>query len=72
MGGRPIEAMALIGLGVEQLSITPAAVGTIKAMIRSLDAAQLEQSMEEWLAEPPPDMRQTLLDWAEQRSVAIG
>ncbi|MFK4985632.1 putative PEP-binding protein, partial [Klebsiella pneumoniae] len=37
MGGRPLEAMALIGLGIDRLSITPAAVGPIKAMIRSLD-----------------------------------
>lgn len=71
MGGRPIEAMALLGLGVERLSITPAAIGTIKAMIRSLDVAQLRGQMDEWLAEPPHDFRQTLLDWAEQRSVAI-
>lgn len=71
MGGRPIEAMALIGLGVEQLSITPAAVGSIKAMIRSLDAELLRGKMDEWLAEPPDDMRQTLLDWAEQQTVAI-
>ncbi len=35
MGGRPLEAMALIGLGIEQFSITPAAVGPIKAMVRS-------------------------------------
>jgi phosphotransferase system enzyme I (PtsP) len=27
MGGRPLEAMALIGLGIERLSITPAAIG---------------------------------------------
>ncbi|WP_299326204.1 phosphoenolpyruvate--protein phosphotransferase [Parasphingopyxis sp.] len=72
MGGRPVEAMALIGLGVEQLSITPAAVGSIKAMIRSLDATLLREQMREWLAEPPYDMRQALLDWAAQRSVAIG
>lgn len=37
MGGRPLEAMALIGLGIDRLSITPAAVGPIKAMVRSLD-----------------------------------
>ena len=29
MGGRPLEAMALIGLGIERLSITPAAVGPL-------------------------------------------
>ena len=38
MGGRTLEAMALIGIGIRRLSITPAAVGPIKAMIRSLDA----------------------------------
>ena len=37
MGGRPLEAMALIGLGIDRLSITPAAVGPVKAMIRSLN-----------------------------------
>jgi phosphotransferase system enzyme I (PtsP) len=38
MGGRPLEAMALIGIGAENFSITPAAVGPVKAMVRSLDA----------------------------------
>lgn len=71
MGGRTIEAMALIGLGIEQLSITPAAVGAIKAMIRSLDVEMLSGQMEDWLAYPPHDMRDALLDFAEQRGVAI-
>ena len=38
MAGRPLEAMALIGLGAENFSITPAGVGPVKAMVRSLDA----------------------------------
>ena len=37
MAGRPLEAMALVGIGAENVSITPAAVGPIKAMVRSLD-----------------------------------
>ena len=41
MGGRTLEAMALIGIGVRRLSITPVAVGPIKAMIRSLDAGEI-------------------------------
>ncbi|WP_436434944.1 putative PEP-binding protein, partial [Enterococcus faecium] len=45
MGGRPLEAMALIGLGIDRLSITPAAVGPIKAMIRSLDRDKLRADM---------------------------
>ena len=71
MGGRPVEAMALIGLGIEGLSITPAAVGAIKAMIGSLDAGTLREQMDEWLSYPPEDMRFALLDWAQQRAVAI-
>ena len=71
MGGRTLEAMALIGLGVERLSITPAAVGPVKAMIRSLDVAALRVAMEQWLAKPPADMRATLLGWAQAEGVAI-
>ena len=40
MGGRTLEAMALIGIGIRRLSITPARVGPVKAMIRSLDAGR--------------------------------
>src|SRR3546814_6012510 len=45
MGGRPLEAMALLGAGIERLSITPAGVGPVKAMIRSLDLGALRQDM---------------------------
>ena len=72
MGGRTLEAMALIGLGVDRLSITPAAVGPVKAMIRSLDTAALRAAMAEWLAAPPANMRATLQDWAAANEVALG
>jgi phosphotransferase system enzyme I (PtsP) len=64
--------MALIGLGIDQLSITPAGVGPIKAMVRSLDASAIRTRMESLLAKPPKDMRKTLTDWAKRHSVAIG
>jgi phosphotransferase system enzyme I (PtsP) len=72
MGGRTLEAMALIGLGVTRLSITPVAVGPIKAMIRSLERAKLFPAMETLLAKPPSDMRAALSDWAEANQVSIG
>ena len=71
MGGRPLEAMALIGAGLERLSITPAAIGPVKAMIRSLDLAALRDTMAEMLARPPADMRAALTDWALARDVRI-
>jgi len=71
MGGRPLEAMALIGLGIDRLSITPAAIGPVKAMIRSLDAAELRAQMDEFLTRPRRTLRDDLTAWAERNGVAI-
>ena len=72
MGGRPLEAMALIGIGIESFSITPAGVGPVKAMVRSLDAAAIRARLEQVLSRPPKDMRKALTDWARRHSVVIG
>ncbi|MFC7536495.1 phosphoenolpyruvate--protein phosphotransferase [Sphingomonas sp. GCM10030256] len=72
MGGRPLEAMALIGIGLENFSITPAAVGPVKAMIRSLDASAIRARMEQWLARPPRDLRRTLTEWGKKQGVMLG
>ncbi|WP_374942045.1 phosphoenolpyruvate--protein phosphotransferase [Sphingomonas sp.] len=71
MGGRPLEAMALIGLGIDRLSITPAAVGPLKAMVRSLDAGALRTAMTAWLAHPPRDLRDVLTAWAAEAGVEL-
>jgi phosphotransferase system enzyme I (PtsP) len=71
MGGRPLEAMALIGVGIDRLSITPAAVGPIKAMVRSLDVAALRTVMTGLLARPPRDMRAILTAWANENGVEL-
>ncbi|MFW2831207.1 phosphoenolpyruvate--protein phosphotransferase [Sphingomonas sp. ID0503] len=72
MGGRTLEAMTLIGLGIERLSITPAAVGPVKAMIRSLDVGALRAALPDMLARPPRDFRTALQNWAEGNGVAVG
>jgi phosphotransferase system enzyme I (PtsP) len=71
MGGRPLEAMALIALGIERLSITPAAVGPIKAMVRSLDRGKAMAFMDGLLARPPRDLRRVLADWAAENHVEL-
>ena len=71
MGGRPLEAMALIGLGIRRLSITPAAVGPIKAMVRSLDHQAVTATMAQLLAHPPRDVRAALTDWAGAQDVEL-
>ncbi|WP_395614060.1 phosphoenolpyruvate--protein phosphotransferase [Allosphingosinicella sp.] len=71
MGGRPLEAMALVGIGIRRLSITPAGVGPVKAMIRSLDAGAAARAMDRLLKDPPADFRGAIAAWAEKHRVAI-
>ena len=71
MGGRTLEAMALIGIGVKRLSITPVAVGPIKAMIRSLDRSAIAREMDKVLKNPPKDLRSTLSRWADRNGVSM-
>jgi phosphotransferase system enzyme I (PtsP) len=71
MAGRPLEAMALIGIGAENFSITPAGVGPVKAMVRSLDAAAVRVRLDQLLARPPKDMRKALADWARRHTVVL-
>lgn len=71
MGGRPLEAMALIALGIDRLSITPAAVGPVKAMIRSLDRGAATTCLTALLTRPPRDMRGALTTWANESGVEL-
>src|SRR5215213_2157112 len=72
MAGRPLEAMALIGIGAENFSITPVGVGPVKAMVRSLDASALRSRMDQLLLRPPRDTRKALTEWARRHAVVVG
>jgi phosphotransferase system enzyme I (PtsP) len=71
MGGRPIEALALLALGVDRLSITPAAVGPVKAMIRSAQLQPLRDAMRDWLAEPGVNIRERLAERVAQQKIKL-
>ena len=71
MGGRRLEALALIGIGIRRLSITPASVGPIKELVRKVDLAEIGEAMSGWLSVPPPSLREALTGWAESRGIEI-
>jgi phosphotransferase system, enzyme I, PtsP len=71
MGGRALEALALIGLGIDRLSVTPAAIGPLKAMIRSVNASDLRKQMAEWLIKPGPNLRGKIENWASEAGIEI-
>ncbi len=69
MGGRRLEALALLGIGIRRLSITPAAVGPIKELVRKVDLAEITSAMNGWLASPPPSLREAVAAWAAERGI---
>ena len=71
MGGRRLEALALMGIGIRRLSITPASVGPIKELVRKVDLAEVGEAMKGWLSVPPPSLREALTGWAEARGIEI-
>jgi phosphotransferase system enzyme I (PtsP) len=71
MGGRTLEALALLAIGVRRLSITPAAVGPVKAMVRSAELAPIAAKMALWLDTPGTDIRAMLAAEAEARGIDL-
>jgi phosphotransferase system, enzyme I, PtsP len=71
MAGRPLEAMALVGLGFRSISMAPASVGPVKAMILSLDAANLKQTLDVMLKERTTSVREDLKRFATETGVQV-
>jgi phosphotransferase system enzyme I (PtsP) len=45
LAAKPLDAMALIALGFRSLSLSPAMIGPVKAMVLALDAGQAEKAI---------------------------
>jgi phosphotransferase system enzyme I (PtsP) len=51
IAGRPLETMALIGLGFRSFSMSPASLGPVKAMVLALNATKVGARIERMLAD---------------------
>ncbi len=71
MAGRPLEALALLGVGVRTLSMSAPSVGPVKAMIRSLDLPGLEEFILGLLDLPDHSLRERLRAFAIDHGIAI-
>jgi phosphotransferase system, enzyme I, PtsP len=71
MAGRPLEAMALLGVGVRTLSMSAPSVGPVKAMVRSAIVPQLEEFMAGLLHLPDHSLRERLRNFAVDHGIAI-
>ncbi|MFN0190644.1 MAG: phosphoenolpyruvate--protein phosphotransferase [Aestuariivirga sp.] len=71
LGGRPLEAMGLVGIGLTSISMVPSAIGPVKAMIMSLDRAKLWSFLEPLLRSPAHSIRGDLLEFAQRQGVTL-
>ena len=71
MGGRPLDAMVLLALGVRMLSMPPQAVARIKMMVRSLDVGQVRALMGELMRHPHHSLRERLRLYALENGIKI-
>jgi phosphotransferase system enzyme I (PtsP) len=71
MAARPLDAMALLGIGFRALSVTPAAVGRIKVMVLSLAAAPLAVYLDSLMRAPDHSLRPKLRAFAADHGVVL-
>lgn len=71
MAGKPLSAMALIGLGFRSISMAPSSIGPVKAMVRQLDAGRLSDFLLSEIERPAtgPTMRELLQAFAERNGI---
>jgi phosphotransferase system enzyme I (PtsP) len=71
MAGRPLEAMALIGVGIRHLSVSSPSIGPVKTMVRSLNIAGLEAYLATLLDSPDHSLRCKLKNFALDHGVML-
>ena len=72
MAGRPLEALALVGLGIASLSMQPHGIGPVKQAIRSADANKVAAFLNQRLDDPGHSLRPAFRAFCEREGVKLG
>jgi phosphotransferase system enzyme I (PtsP) len=71
MAGRPLDAMALLGLGIRTLSMQPGQIGPIKMMIRSLHLGEVSAFVDRLCGRTDHSLRTRLSAFAAERGIVL-
>jgi len=71
MAGKPLDAMALLGLGLRTLSMQPANIGPIKMMIRSMSLSEVAPFVDKLCGRTDHSLRTRLTAFAAERGIAL-
>jgi len=72
IAGRPLSAMALLGLGFTSVSMSPSAIGPVKAMLMSLDVKQFSEILLATLHDVSAEstIMELLTDFADRHGIS--
>ncbi|WP_064686445.1 phosphoenolpyruvate--protein phosphotransferase [Rhizobium bangladeshense] len=73
LAGKPLSAMALLGIGFRSISMSPASIGPVKAMLLGLDVGALAKVMDDVLDDNSATvpMREVLARFAESHNIPL-
>lgn len=71
IAGKPLEAMALVGLGFRSISMAPASIGPVKAMLSALDTSEIEDYVLSGLDTKASSLRPDLEAFAKDKKIHI-
>ncbi len=74
LAGKPMEALALMAIGMTRLSMGPASIGPIKEMILNLDLKPIQESVSQALSigANGHTIRALLTEWAGKQNLPLG
>ncbi|MDQ0420491.1 phosphotransferase system enzyme I (PtsP) [Peteryoungia aggregata LMG 23059] len=73
MASKPLSAMALLGIGFRSISMSPTAIGPVKAMLLGLDIGRLSEVLTAALDDDTPgvSVRDLLVRHAEEHNIPV-
>lgn len=71
MARKPLDALALIGLGIRNLSVSASAIGPLKAMIRSVDLSALAHYLPYAVQSSEDSVRHWLAAYARDHNISV-
>jgi phosphotransferase system enzyme I (PtsP) len=71
IAGKPLEAMALVGVGLRILSMQPANIGAIRLMVRSIDTREVAEFVDRMIGRTDHSLRTRLAAFAAERGVVL-
>ena len=73
LAGKPMEALALMAVGMTRLSMGPPSIGPIKEMVMGLDLEPIRRSVSASLLEGADgvSIRELLTEWVDRQNLPV-